>query len=691
MTTSVQAPQGLLRSGKMHFFMSVVLCLVWFACESHTTEGFYLPGIAPVDFRQGDSIEVLANRLTSIRNKLPFPYYSVPFCRVDPSSRRLPRSRPVNLGQMLIGERAIPTAYDLRMLVDVPCTHMCSVSLADIPVGQLRFVLQRIRQGYYVRLNADNMPLVTRGRTKTGFLAFHFGYKLGAVNSINGDVYINNHLKLVILYHKPRITSGNIEAMVANVAGSPGSSNSEAADKSEDYYRVVGFEVHPRSIAHNSLSSGNSDLCAAVSNDSGVHLDSIPPQVVRQNETVAFTYSVEFRQTDQPWATRWDPILAPNDEVKQIQWFSIVNSIMVGLFLTVLVAFVMLRTVLRDFAHYQRLDENIDGADFDDVTGWKLLHGDVFRPPQKSGLLAVCVGSGAQVFVMTACTLVLALMGLLSPANRGSLLSALIMLFVLASVVAGYVSARAYAFMEYKTSRRRVTWGAAFLFPGISFTMFLLLNILVSFTGSSGAVPFMTLFLLFFLWLGLSVPLVFTGAYVGYLRKPASHPVRTNQIPRQIPRRHWLFRPAVYVPMGGLLPFGSIFMELVFSLNAVSQGSIYYFYGALMAVLAVLVVTCAELSIVFTYMSLASEDWNWAWQSFCTTAFSGIYMFAYSVYYLASQPAGDIGEGLMVISFVLYSTYMAIVSGAFSLMCGFIGYTASRWFVRHIYGAIRVD
>jgi len=30
-------------------------------------------------------------------------------------------------------------------------------------------------------------------------------------------------------------------------------------------------------------------------------------------------------------------------------------------------------------------------------TGWKLVHGDVFRPPQRTKLLAALIGSGIQI------------------------------------------------------------------------------------------------------------------------------------------------------------------------------------------------------------------------------------------------------------------------------------------------------
>ena len=38
-------------------------------------------------------------------------------------------------------------------------------------------------------------------------------------------------------------------------------------------------------------------------------------------------------------------------------------------------------------------------------SGWKLVHGDVFRPPQRSWLLTAFVGSGVQIFCMVVITL----------------------------------------------------------------------------------------------------------------------------------------------------------------------------------------------------------------------------------------------------------------------------------------------
>ncbi|CAI8017457.1 Transmembrane 9 superfamily member 4 [Geodia barretti] len=45
------------------------------------------------------------------------------------------------------------------------------------------------------------------------------------------------------------------------------------------------------------------------------------------------------------------------------------------------------------------------------------------------------------------------------------------------------------------------------------------------------------------MWFGTSFPLVFRGSYFGFRKQPYEHPVRTNQIPRQIPEQVWYLHP----------------------------------------------------------------------------------------------------------------------------------------------------
>ena len=68
----------------------------------------------------------------------------------------------------------------------------------------------------------------------------------------------------------------------------------------------------------------------------------------------------------------------------------------------------------------------------------------MFRPPQKSALLCTYVGTGTQLICMAVVTMVFAVLGFLSPANRGGLMTAVLLLFVFMGVFAGYSAARLY-------------------------------------------------------------------------------------------------------------------------------------------------------------------------------------------------------------------------------------------------------
>lgn len=109
----------------------------------------------------------------------------------------------------------------------------------------------------------------------------------------------------------------------------------------------------------------------------------------------------------------------------QIHWFSIINSLVVVFFLSgkyaniIFVCFlkmhilifyfiqgiltmIMIRTLRRDIAKYNT-DDSIE--DTLEETGWKLVHGDVFRPPPYPRVFAAIVGSGIQIFFMALITI----------------------------------------------------------------------------------------------------------------------------------------------------------------------------------------------------------------------------------------------------------------------------------------------
>ena len=87
------------------------------------------------------------------------------------------------------------------------------------------------------------------------------------------------------------------------------------------------------------------------------------------------------------------------------------NSVVTAVLLTGFLATILIRVLKNDFTRYARAD--LEDQDEEEESGWKLVHGDVFRPPANPLLFASLVGSGMQLLCLVIGLLVLA--GLRSP------------------------------------------------------------------------------------------------------------------------------------------------------------------------------------------------------------------------------------------------------------------------------------
>jgi len=626
---------------------------------------FYLPGVAPREYVKGDPVDLKLNKLASTKTQLPYEWYSLPFCRPAKVEHVAE-----NLGEILRGDRIENSPFNIAMNVEESCKVLCRMVYSK---EEMKLFADKINEDYRVNWIVDNLPAATRvvepatAESPSRIITiYERGFPLGFRGSadipgtLENVAYVYNHHRLVLKYH---------------------------TDPAFEGARIVGFEVEPFSVKHaysgawpapgdGAATTPALQTCtpaAPVSHD-------LAPQPVVEAGEVVWTYDIKWEYSDVKWASRWDVYLYATDE--QIHWFSMVNSLMIVLFLSGMVAMIMARTLRRDLSRYNDVEAKEDAAE---ESGWKLVHGDVFRPPAAAGLLAVYVGTGAQVFGMAFVTMIFALLGFLSPANRGGLMTAMLMLYVFMGAVAGYVAARLYK-MFRGTNWKANTLKTATMYPGIVGVVFFVLNLFIWGQKSSGAVPFGTLFALLCMWFGISMPLVFVGSYFGYKRPVIEHPTRTNQIPRQIPEQPWYMSPVFCVLVGGILPFGAVFIELFFILSSIWLHQFYYVFGFLFVVFIILLITCAEITIVMCYFQLCSEDYHWWWRGYLTAGSSGLYLFCYSLVYLSTKMVV-----VRSISVVMYVSYMLIAAYTFFILTGTVGFGACFWFVRTIYGEVKVE
>ena len=339
---------------------------------------FYIPGIAPTSYKHGDTVPLHVNHLTpatnedvtQMRSVFAFNYYQAQFHFCQP--REGPQQVSESLGSILFGDRIETSPFELKMGINETCKAACEAQTFD--VRDAKFVNRRIWQNYNINLLVDGLPAGTEMmEVQTRDRFYSPGFPLGRVE--DEKPYLNTHYDIVIDYHEP-------------YAGQ---------------FRVVGASVNPSSVQGSKSLGGQQAEC-----------ETGGPVVLSEKEptTVVYTYSVYWRESPTIFATRWDKYLHVYDP--KIHWFSLVNSAVIVIFLVGMVFTILVRTLRKDIQRYNRLDQlNLDDLSGTGVvdegvqedSGWKLVHGDVFRPPKNPLLLSVLLGNGAQLFMMSGFTI----------------------------------------------------------------------------------------------------------------------------------------------------------------------------------------------------------------------------------------------------------------------------------------------
>ncbi|OAY75160.1 Transmembrane 9 superfamily member 12 [Ananas comosus] len=570
-----------------------------------------------------------------------------------------------------MGDQIDNSPYRFRINVN-ESLYLCTTNPLDQQEANL--LKQRARDLYQVNVILDNLP-VMRFIEQNGVTIQWTGFPVGYTSSGSSDAYIVNHLKFKVLVHE---YEGNGVAVIASEDGL-----GVVQDDNKKGYQIVGFEVIPCSVKRDPDTMLKLKMYDKI-DPINCPIDLDKSQVIWENERIAFTYEVEFVKSDIKWPSRWDAYLKM--EGANVHWYSIINSLTVIFFLAGIVLIIFLRTVRRDLTRYEEMDKEAQAQMNEEQLGWKLVVGEVFREPTCALLLCVMVGDGIQILGMAVVTIVFAALGFLSPAMRGMLLTGMILLYLVLGVTAGYVGVRLWKTIKGSSKGwKLVSWSIACFFSGIVFVVLTALNFILWRSKSTGALPVSLFIILLAMWFCISVPLTLWGGSLGEKAKDIEIPVRTNQIPREIPERSY---PSWFLVLGaGTLPFGTLFIELFFILSSIWLGRFYYVFGFLLVVLILLLIVCGEVSVVLTYMNLCVEDWRWWWKAFFASGSVSFYVFLYSINYLVFELRSLSGP----VSAALYLGYSLITAFAILLATGSIGFLMSFYFVHYIFSSVKID
>ncbi|KAM7202051.1 Endomembrane protein 70 domain containing protein [Rhypophila sp. PSN 637] len=722
--------------------LQVALRWFVFALVLWQVEAFYVPTAAYRVYDPKQPIPVLFNKVYSDNTQLQYAYADLPFVCKPSGKTKLGelisgQKIALNLGEILRGDRIMVSDVELAMQEDKPCNFLCTAEVSRKDVKRAR---QMVRDGYLVEWIVDNLPgatsFVTVDRSRKYYAA---GFKLGYTDLTTGrpKYYLNNHHTIVIRYRRARGANGDAgRQAIVGFEVYPKSIGLDTARGDQmcpkDMKSIEnGLELHipvsspnqtnnqKRNVRDIEIQDPEPDPSIPAAKDPNmVLLNEEPEPDVDDGATlkITYTYSVFFRQdTSVDWKHRWDLYFVNQQEGSRVHWLAVGNSLIICSLLTGIVLMILARTVWSDISKGKdrtggekgssggrkkkpglldqgddQLDDYMSSEDeaLEDVSGWKLLHGDVFRTPIRGYLLAPMVGSGMQLLFMAVGLVLLSAFGVLNPSFRGGFISFGVGLFVFAGIFSGYYSARVYKMFGGKNWRANVVV-TAILFPGLLFGFLFILNLFIWANASSTAIPFTTLLAIVALWLCIQLPLVYIGSWFGFTRRPAwEHPTKTTNIPRQIPQQAWYLKGLRTVLLAGLIPFAVIFIELLFIFQSMWQdkSGFYYVFGFSAVIGLLLVLSVAEVTVVAVYIQLCAENHDWWWQSFMVGGGSAVWVFAYCVWYYFMK--------LHITGFfnsLLFFTYSFIACGVYGLLTGTVGFLMAYAFVRRIYAAIKVE
>ncbi|PWA41326.1 nonaspanin (TM9SF), Major facilitator superfamily domain protein [Artemisia annua] len=268
-------------------------------------------------------------------------------------------------------------------------------------------------------------------------------------------------------------------------------------------------------------------------------------------------------------------------------------------------------------------------ADNQEETGWKNIHGDVFRFPKHKSLFTASLGSGTHLLLLIVSILVTGLMGYFQPYVRGVFWNALVIAYAVTSIVSGYTSVSFYSQLE------GTTWMKNLLLTGGLYSVplvltFALLNSVANFYGTTAALPLGAIIILSLLWIFVALPLLLLGGFIG--KNKASDfqaACRTSKCPKEVLRLRWYRGLLPQMALAGILPYTVVYVQLYYILATVWGHPVYALYTIMSVVFILLLIITALVTVALTYFQLAAEDHQWWWRSDMTGFMQTSFFFGY--------------------------------------------------------------
>ena len=378
--------------------------------------------------------------LSSVKTQIPFSYNYLDLCEDENPYR--PNE---TFTELLSGTRSQYSNYIFEMNFNATCLSACMKEFSEDDIEIYKWLIDR---NYYINFYLDSLRA---GRSKTQlhlnktYTSYILGIPIGFI--FNETYYIYNHYNIYI-----------------------------EVNKKDEKFQIVGFSIEPLSILQNSTEECNDFI---IEDYTLLRRDynNFQPQELSNSE-IYFTYDVIFINSNKTFSTRWDRYVREGIEY---HWLGLIYSNILLFIFSSIVIFILSRAIKKDIEIY---NQSVIGDNIIDEYGWKQVCNDVFRKPKNLMLLSTFVGTGIQLLLILLVSLLYNLLGYTHPEQRGNLLNQMVICFCFMSFFGGFISSTIYKNNKGKEWLKN-SIVTAFLFPGISFLILIIVRILFSLESST--------------------------------------------------------------------------------------------------------------------------------------------------------------------------------------------------------------
>lgn len=528
--------------------------------------------------------------------------------------------------------------YTVSINDTLKCRVSCVKNFTETDINVFNWLIER---KYFINFYLDSLPAgykINNQLEKRSTITYNRGIPIGYIKQ--GVTYLYNHYNMYV-----------------------------DLNEKNGKFQVVGFSIEPLSVSHEDKYNCSKDTLSDL-----YFKDKQPLEL----GNVSYTYNVIFQQSNITFSSRWDYYLGTK---REIHWIGLINANILIFIITFLVLFILSRAIKKDIELYNK---KVIADEIIDEYGWKQVCNDVFRKPKNLMLLSAFIGTGIELFLMLLHSLIFSVLGFMSPERRGGLINLMIGVFCIMGMVAGYVSS-----YLYKTNGGRdwlkCSLLTSVLFPGLSLLTLFIVRIMFSFEKSSEGFSVSEFAVLLVLWICISTPLVLIGSFFGIKRKNIRFPCKVNVVPSIIGQKPWYLKLKYITWFTGLIPFATIFIEFIYIMATLWKHQVYFLASFVSCSVLFIVISSAEISIIFVYLNLCKGDYNWWWKSFFVSASPALYIAGYSVYYFFYLNITRFTAS------VVYFCLMGLVTCIIGLVCGACGVLLTFGFLYFIYSKIKID